>query len=176
MATTRILTLHEDRLTLGKTRADATAHDLDEAPRSLAPWLESGSDRSAADEADAPVGASIFAIGRRGELRWCTPSAQRDLKQIGARHTRRPGRLSAEWAYLLWKPIRTHRLEYQVAPLDAESLPCRGRVAWSPRRPLELTVSIWRLRPSDQAPDPTWRRLMRELRGESGGDDDRPAA
>ena len=126
---------------------------------------------------DAPAGASIFAIGRRGELKWCTPSAQRDLKQIGARHPRRPGRLTPEWAFLLWKPIHPHRLEYQIAPLDAESLPCRGRVAWSPRRPLELTVSIWRLRASSVEPDPTWRRLMRELRGDQpDGDDGRPAA
>jgi hypothetical protein len=133
--------------------------------------------RSAEERDDAPEGASIFAIGRRGELKWCTPSAQRDLKQIGARHPRRAGRLTPEWAFLLWKPIHPHRLEYQIAPLDADSLPCRGRVAWSPRRPLELTVSIWRLRTSSVEPDPVWRRLMRELRGDPCGDGDgRPAA
>ncbi|MFW6336361.1 MAG: hypothetical protein ACOC3G_04460 [Phycisphaeraceae bacterium] len=143
------------------------------APPALAP--EDREDQEQRN--DAPEGASIFAIGRRGELKWCTPSAQRDLKQIGARHPRRAGRLTPEWAFLLWKPIHPHRLEYQIAPLDADSLPCRGRVAWSPRRPLELTVSIWRLRASSDEPDPTWRRLMRELRGEQSGDsDDRPAA
>lgn len=144
----------------------------------IAPPTEEPARRPALNEKDdAPEGASIFAIGRRGELKWCTPSAQRDLKQIGARHPHRSGRLTPEWAHLLWKPIHPHRLEYQIAPLDADSLPCRGRVAWSPRRPLELTVSIWRLRTPSGEPDPTWRRLMRELRGdEVGGDDGRPAA
>lgn len=127
--------------------------------------VEDQAHESRANRDDTPLGASIFAIGRRGELRWCTPAAQRDLKFANARHPRRKGRLSPEWAYHLWNPIHTHRLEYQIVPLDSDALPCRGRIAWSPTRPDELTVSIWRLRsPSDEA-DPTWRRLMSQLRG-----------
>lgn len=171
MTTTQRLTLTDELDDTGPMALESAAIRPPARPITPTPGFEPT--RTAHD---APVGASIFAIGRRGELKWCTPSAQRDLKQIGARHIRRPGRLSAEWAYLLWKPIHVHRLEYQIEPLDSQSLPCRGRVAWSPARPLELTVSIWRLRsPSNDEADPTWRRLMAELRGEGGGDD-RPAA
>jgi len=125
---------------------------------------------------DAPHGASLFALGRKGELKWCTPGAQRDLKHLSARSGRKSGQLIESWTRDLWQLVNVHRLDFQSVSLPSGKWPCGGRVAWSPTRPMELTVSIWRLCCSVSDADPTWRRLIDELRGSGPTGGGRPAA